>query len=212
MSACLHVHCCRGCLLPMRLAVEVLVGLLAYHSPDEHGRMTQIFQVFKSDDNSAPGLQEFALRLAAKQPELALSDSDLLVLEVNALLHLVAALPLACMLVPAWLRGRGKWHAATMAPTHVAPLVVQVAGLCHDLGHGPFSHAFESELVPRVLPPGQHWCVSVALCMLHVWAACVSSVLCICGQRPMLPLVSRLTVSCLTLPKQGARGAVVHPV
>lgn len=32
----------------------------------------------------------------------------------------------------------------------------------HDLGHGPFSHAFESELVPRLLPEGQHWC---ARCM-----------------------------------------------
>lgn len=36
-------------------------------------------------------------------------------------------------------------------PPPVAP-----AGLCHDLGHGPFSHAFEGELLPRVLP-GSNW-------------------------------------------------------
>ncbi|GAB4814490.1 hypothetical protein N2152v2_001536 [Parachlorella kessleri] len=30
--------------------------------------------------------------------------------------------------------------------------VVEIAGLCHDLGHGPFSHSFESELLPKILP------------------------------------------------------------
>jgi hypothetical protein len=32
------------------------------------------------------------------------------------------------------------------------------AGLCHDLGHGPFSHSFQTELVPKLLPPGERWC------------------------------------------------------
>lgn len=57
--------------------------------------------------------KEFAQRLKSRQPELELSDADLLVLEI--------------------------------------------AGLCHDLGHGPFSHSFESELVPHLLPQGETW-------------------------------------------------------
>lgn len=27
-----------------------------------------------------------------------------------------------------------------------------VPGLCHDLGHGPFSHVFEKELLPKLFP------------------------------------------------------------
>eukprot|EP00775_Hariotina_reticulata_P012035 gene12035-12178_t len=30
--------------------------------------------------------------------------------------------------------------------------VLQLAGLCHDLGHGPFSHVFEKELLPKLYP------------------------------------------------------------
>jgi hypothetical protein len=45
-------------------------------------------------------------------------------------------------------------HARLLAcqPHHIPP-----AGLCHDLGHGPLSHSFQSELVPKLLLPGEQW-------------------------------------------------------
>eukprot|EP00877_Chromochloris_zofingiensis_P005648 jgi/Chrzof1/15084/Cz09g26180.t1 len=38
--------------------------------------------------------------------------------------------------------------------------LLELAGLCHDLGHGPFSHVFENELLPRIRPSNAaHWSV-----------------------------------------------------
>ncbi|KAI0982752.1 hypothetical protein GJ496_006987 [Pomphorhynchus laevis] len=39
--------------------------------------------------------------------------------------------------------------------TEADSLCVQIAGLCHDLGHGPFSHSFESFM--NRIDPNVHW-------------------------------------------------------
>jgi deoxynucleoside triphosphate triphosphohydrolase SAMHD1 len=40
--------------------------------------------------------------------------------------------------------------------THDDVMCVKLAGLCHDLGHGPFSHVFDTEFIPRARP-GRPW-------------------------------------------------------
>lgn len=101
--------------------------------------------------------QEFAQRLKSRQPELELSDADLLVLEIAGEAR-GAALPCS------WAWDHSCTHAGmrVMAPRPAVPCCAVLrlrcsAGLCHDLGHGPFSHSFESELVPHLLPQGETW-------------------------------------------------------
>ena len=41
-------------------------------------------------------------------------------------------------------------------------LCIKIAGLCHDLGHGPFSHLFDGQFIPLV-NKGSTWKVKSTL-------------------------------------------------
>ena len=43
--------------------------------------------------------------------------------------------------------------------THEDVLCVKMAGLCHDLGHGPFSHMFDGPFLSKARP-GCKWKVN----------------------------------------------------
>ena len=44
-------------------------------------------------------------------------------------------------------------------------MCVKIAGLCHDLGHGPFSHFFDGVYIPHAIP-GSEWQHEQASCDL----------------------------------------------
>ena len=46
--------------------------------------------------------------------------------------------------------------------TDVDVLCIKIAGLCHDLGHGPFSHLFDVQFIPSV-NKGSTWKVKSIL-------------------------------------------------
>lgn len=53
------------------------------------------------------------------------------------------------------IRNKGRnlqTHAPHLNVSDRDMLCVQLAGLCHDLGHGPFSHVYDNEFIPRVDP------------------------------------------------------------
>ncbi|XP_074576591.1 uncharacterized protein LOC141833093 [Curcuma longa] len=60
-----------------------------------------------------------------------------------------------------WLAGESlrflqTYHGAEIDIDSYDIQIVKLAGLLHDIGHGPFSHLFEREFLPQVLP-GSEW-------------------------------------------------------
>ena len=45
-------------------------------------------------------------------------------------------------------------------------LCIQIAGLCHDLGHGPLSHFFDGIFIPRINPESK-WKVIFSICIIN---------------------------------------------
>jgi HD superfamily phosphohydrolase len=67
------------------------------------------------------------------------------------------------------LAGEMLSHIATAQPelavTDEEIFLVKTAGLCHDLGHGPFSHVFDHQFMPTA-KPGTSWHHELASTMM----------------------------------------------
>lgn len=53
-----------------------------------------------------------------------------------------------CHLADKWVKMLKETHRGLEIRDHDVSMV-RLAGLCHDLGHGPFSHVWDSVIVPR---------------------------------------------------------------
>lgn len=65
----------------------------------------------------------------------------------NRFEHSLGTCHLATNMYEALRRSSGKMVRSSL--NQVDKLSIQLAGLCHDLGHGPFSHVFDNEFLPR---------------------------------------------------------------
>ncbi len=79
--------------------------------------------------------------LQSKQPELNISQQDLLCVKIAGLCH-----------------DLGK------SPTTHTPLLHMPPTHTRTIGHGPFSHMFDGSFIPQAIP-GSHWKVGVLDCM-----------------------------------------------
>ena len=68
----------------------------------------------------------------------------------NRFEHSLGTCHLATNVYEALRRSSGKEVRANLDRTD--KISIQLAALCHDLGHGPFSHVFDNEFLPRRIP------------------------------------------------------------